>query len=112
MNPEIKAKVNEILKANGKRELSLDDMDKVNGGASWDTINVYGAEMTEAEFNNMMLTMTEQFGFSVAMEVFQDVTGLGKGAAVGSGISAKTDKGAMNVVLHDFWYMRKVSAGQ
>ena len=31
MNPEIKAKVNEILKANGKRELSLDEMDEMTG---------------------------------------------------------------------------------
>ena len=32
MKPEIKAKVDEILKAHGMRELSMDDMDKVSGG--------------------------------------------------------------------------------
>ena len=34
MNPEIKAKVEEILKANGKRELSMDEMEQVVGGTS------------------------------------------------------------------------------
>ncbi len=32
MNKEIMAKVNEILKANGTRELSMDEMDQVSGG--------------------------------------------------------------------------------
>ena len=111
MDPEIKAKVDEFLKARGMQELSLDDMDKVSGGVSWNTINVCGAEMTQADFNDMMQTLTEQIGFSAAIEFFEDVTGLVRGAAVGSGISAKTDKGAMDEVLHGFWYMRKVSAG-
>ena len=33
MDKEMMAKVNEILKANGRRELSLDELDKVVGGA-------------------------------------------------------------------------------
>lgn len=43
MNPEIKAKVNEILKARGIREVSMDEMDKVAGG--------WGSENNPHEIN-------------------------------------------------------------
>ncbi len=34
MDKELMAKINEALKANGRRELSMDDLDKVVGGES------------------------------------------------------------------------------
>ena len=33
MDKEMKAKIDEVLKTNGKRELSLDEMDRVSGGS-------------------------------------------------------------------------------
>ena len=36
MDKEMKAKIDEILKANSRRELSMDEMDKVSGGACYD----------------------------------------------------------------------------
>ena len=35
MDKEMLAKINEVLKANGKRELSLDELDQVVGGAGF-----------------------------------------------------------------------------
>ena len=35
MDKEMMDKANEILKASGKRELCLDEMDKVSGGANF-----------------------------------------------------------------------------
>ncbi len=49
MDKEMMDKVNEYLKANGKRELSMDELEKVAGGQ--DTVTVFGAEMDEAFFN-------------------------------------------------------------
>ena len=39
MDKEMKAKIDEILKANSRRELSMDEMDKVSGGACYDRIS-------------------------------------------------------------------------
>ena len=42
MDKETKAKVDEFLKAHGGRELSLDEMDKVVGGADAHGVMLYG----------------------------------------------------------------------
>ena len=107
MNPEIKAKVNEILKAHGKRELSMDEMDKVSGG--WGSENnpheiyIEGAKVDEATFNNLIMHVMDSFGYDVALQVAQDLTNY---PFVGEGMhtSRKSGKGNMEQVLKDFWY--------
>ena len=41
MDKEMMEKVNEVLKAHGKRELSLDEMDRVTGGQTCKRDGVY-----------------------------------------------------------------------
>ena len=107
MNPEIKAKVNEILKARGTRELNMDEMDKVAGGWGSENnpheINIEGAKVDEATFNNLIMHVMDSFGYDVALQVAQDLTNY---PFVGEGMhtSRKSDKGNMEQVLKDFWY--------
>ena len=68
MDKEMMGKVNELLKANGKRELSLDEMDKVSGGVD----GIYGVDghyYTEPEILAIGRTTAENLGYNVAAEV-------------------------------------------
>ena len=107
MNPEIKAKVNEILKARGIREVSMDEMDKVSGGWGSENnpheININGAQVDEATFNNMVLDVMNSFGYDVALEVAQSLTNY-PFVAEGRHTSRKSAQGNMEQVLKDFWY--------
>ena len=107
MNPEIKAKVNEILKTRGIREVSMDEMDKVSGGWGSENnpleININGAQVDEATFNNMVLEVMNSFGYDVALEVAQDLTNY-PFVREGMHTSRKSAKGNMEQVLKDFWY--------
>lgn len=102
MKPEIKAKVDEILKAHGMRELSLDDMDKVSGG--WGSENypheIYlGGELyDEATFNSVILEVADSYGDDTALLFAQDLTGYPFVKA------NKTVSGDLRQTLKDFWY--------
>ena len=50
MDQEIMAKVNEVLKAHGRRELSMDELDEVVGGKGDGVMN--GVKYSEQEFND------------------------------------------------------------
>ena len=104
---ELMAKVNEALKANGKRELSLDEMDKVSGGWGSENnpheINIEGAKVDEATFNNLIMHVMDSFGYDVALEVAQDLTNY-PFVEEGRHTSRKSNKGNMEQVLKDFWY--------
>jgi len=72
MDKEMKAKIDEILKTNGMRELSMDEMDRVSGGSFPADYRVNG--YTAAEAGGMLQTVYDQFGLDVAeafaIEVF------------------------------------------
>jgi hypothetical protein len=98
MDKDMMDKVNEAMKANGMRELSLDEMDKVAGGLHTD-------DMTAAdkmEFNNTFMAITQAFGFDVAHQMFMEATGYQTYYKQGHGHSV-TDEEKMKLVLDEFW---------
>ena len=107
MKPEIKAKVDEFLKTHGRRELSMDEMDRVSGGIGSQNnpheIYIEGVKVDEAAFNNMIIDVMDSFGYDVALQVAQDLTNY---PFVGEGMktSRKSNKVNMEQVLRDFWY--------
>ena len=72
MDKEMKAKIDEVLKTNGKRELSLDEMDRVSGGSFPADYRING--YTAAEAGGMLQAVYDNFGLDVAeafaIEVF------------------------------------------
>ena len=73
MDKDAMAKVNEVLKANGKRELSMDEMDKVVGGTD---VLVNGTVKSEGEVYDLAMAMVDSFGYDVAADAFCTMTGL------------------------------------
>lgn len=104
MDKEMKAKVDEFLKTNGTRELSLDEMNKISGGADAHGVTIGGQYFSEGEINDMFIGMTKAFGFDVAFAAFCDFTGfsVGENPLVGS----YSDCEAMGVVLAQYWKVR------
>ena len=72
MDKEIKAKVDELMKDLGTRELSLDEMDRVSGGSFPADYRING--YTAAEAGGMLQAVYDNFGLDVAeayaIEVF------------------------------------------
>ena len=72
MDKEMKAKIDEVLKTNGMRELSMDEMDRVSGGSFPADYRING--YTAAEAGGMLQTVYDYFGLDVAeayaIEVF------------------------------------------
>lgn len=64
MDKEMKAKIDEVLKTNGKRELSLDEMDRVSGGSIPADYRING--YTVAEAGGILQSVYDQFGLDVA----------------------------------------------
>ena len=67
MDKEMKAKIDEILKANGKRELSLDEMDQVSGGGNFPS-DYRLAGYTAAEAGGMLQLIYETLGIDAAAD--------------------------------------------
>ncbi len=69
MDKEMKAKIDEILKANSRRELSMDEMDKVSGGACYDVKDF----KTEEDINYYVYTfiagVEQNFGKDIAIDI-------------------------------------------
>ena len=103
MNKEMMDKVNEILKKNGKRELSLDELDKVSGGI-W-----FPEPEEEASFQQMFLDITATLGFDVAHELFMETTGYVTYAHRAFGDATDAEK--MNIVLQGYWNLRDQEKG-
>ena len=85
MDKDMMAKINEALKANGKRELSLDDLDKVVGG--------YYVPQTDEERKQLIelfYELTDSFGFDIAHGVFMETTGY---TTYRAGVNGSTDRG-------------------
>ena len=72
MDKEMKAKIDEVLKTNGMRELSMDEMDRVSGGSFPADYRING--YTVAEAGGMLQAVYDNFGLDVAeayaIEVF------------------------------------------
>ncbi len=74
-------KINEILKAHGRRELSMDEMDKVSGGAfTYDKSTGMcsidgGPEMTFADFCNLYNNMAATYGADLAVDALRSAAG-------------------------------------
>lgn len=72
MDKEMQAKIDEILKANSRRELSLDEMDRVSGGSIPADYRING--YTAAEAGGMLQAVYDSLGLDVAeafaIEVF------------------------------------------
>ena len=101
MDNELLKKVNDTLKANGMRELSMDEMDKVNGG--------YFVPNTDEEKKQLIdyaYALTDSFGFDIALDMFMKTTGY---ETYRDGVSGGTDRDKMGVVLNG--YMTMLDAG-
>lgn len=82
MDKDMKAKVDEIMKDLGTRELSLDEMDKVVGGSYSikpdGKISINGqTPMTRDEFNNLMYAMADTYGIDMAIDFMKNQMGYG-----------------------------------
>ena len=77
MDKEMKAKIDEILKANSRRELSLDEMDRVSGGSFPADYRING--YTAAEAGGMLQAVYDNFGLDVAEAFAIEVFGVKSG---------------------------------
>ena len=84
---------------NGMRELSLDEMDKVSGGADSNDVVIDGKYYTEREIYDTFHSMTVYYGFDIAFDVFCAWTGFSKNEKPKSG----SDLDMMDKVLCAFW---------
>ena len=105
MEKEMMAKVNEVLKAHGKRELNMNEMEQVTGGNSANSVTVFGQEMSRDEFDNMMLDTAEQLGYKTAAEMFEMITNFpAYGTYSGERVYASTDRAKMADCLDEYWH--------
>lgn len=107
MDKEMKAKVDEFLKANGMRELCMDKMDKVSGGGygirSDGTISVNGGpRVTREVFNNMIFAMTDAFGYDSTIEYIKNYLGY-TCPEMDKASGGNSDRDAMGIVMDRFW---------
>ena len=103
MDKEMKAKIDEILKTNGKRELSLDDLDKVVGG-----YYVPNTDEEKKQLIDLAYALTDSFGFDVALEMFMKTTGYD---TYRDGVSGGTDRDKMGYVLNGYFTMLDAGGG-
>ena len=91
MDKEIMDKVNEMMKAHGKRELSLDEMDKVSGGVD--------PEFEEKAYN-LGMAMVGSFPYDVAASAYCEIFGLSQREAIDFGKGGGSDKDKMGALIH------------
>ena len=95
MDKEMMDKINEVMKAHGKRELNMDELEKVVGGSE-----NYTAE-EERETNELYLYLARTFGFDVAHAMFVAQTGYQ--TFLNNPVAGNTDEDKMSVVLSNYW---------
>ena len=91
MDKEMLDKINEVLKANGTRELSLDEMDKVSGGVD---------PAYEAEAYKLGMTLIEQFPYDIAASVYCEIVGISQREAITYNIGGNSDKENMKLLIN------------
>ena len=110
MDKEMQAKVEEFVKSYGKRGLSLDELDKVVGGAG-ECFNAQDIRTDEerAQLIDLAYAMTDSYGFDVALEAFMEITGYTtyRAGVTGGG----TDRDKMGVVLNGYFTMLDAGGG-
>lgn len=102
MNPEMKTKVDEILKGYGRRELNMDEAALVVGGAE-PTILVNGSPRPRSEFDNVVMQVALEIGFDVAMNFIDSVAGCNRFANCTSSSSPDQIRKDVNEILDLFW---------
>ena len=103
MDKEMQAKVEEFVKSYGRRELSMDEMDKVVGG-----IFIPQTDEEKKQLIDYAYALTDAFGFDVALDMFMKTTGYG---TYRFGVSGGTDRDKMGVVLNGYFTMREAHGG-
>ncbi len=110
MDKEMMDKINEVLKANGKRELSMDELDKVVGGSfTYDRnthmCNINGVPMTAEAFDDMMYTFVEKHNLSVAIASLREITGFDcfEMRDDCAGCSKSEQMGRFAIIMNHFW---------
>ena len=92
MDKEMMGKVNELLKANGKRELSLDEMDKVVGGVDPEF---------EAQAYKLGMTLVDAYPYEIAASVYCDMFGISQREAKNfATIGGASDKDKMSALIN------------
>ena len=98
MDKEMQAKVEEFVKSYGKRKLSMDELDKVNGG--WETLRaVNGQYYTGAEIGDLAYSMVDAFGWDIAGESICKMFGVSPNEARNIKRGDITDKDRMDILL-------------
>ena len=64
-------KVNEAMKANGMRELSLDEMDKVSGGIIYDIRQCQSLEDIDSFVYEVLASTEQSFGRDVVADILK-----------------------------------------
>ena len=80
MDKKMMDKINEVLKANGRRELSMEESEQVAGGSfSYNPTNdmccVNGKMMSGDEFNTLIFNVGQNFGYTAARDTLYGLTG-------------------------------------
>lgn len=102
MDNDIMEKINEVLKAHGKHELSLDDLEQVAGGKGDGVIN--GVQFSEAEFNDLWISMAKSCGYEVAVQMLMTMTGYQPPQEGPLHVwGGETDEEKMSAVLYTYW---------
>ena len=97
MDKDMKAKVDEIMKDLGTRELSMDEMDKVSGGTD---ILINGNLLSEAEAYNIAMALVDQFAYDVAAEMFCKMTKISTNEIKREYRSGASNKENMTYLFH------------
>ena len=71
MDKEMMAKVNEVLKANDRRELSMDELDKVSGGIIYDIRQCQSLEDINSFVYEFLASAEQSFGRDVVADILK-----------------------------------------
>ena len=112
MDKELMDKINEMLKAQGRQALNMDEAEQVVGGSTAvssgpipGTVIWNDKVLTKTEFNNTWMSITANFGFDIAKILFVEATGfVCTETNQQYNFSAKdTDNDKMGIILDRFW---------
>lgn len=98
--PERIAKVNEYIKTHNIKPLDANELEQVSGGEELG-VNVYGTWMSEKEFNELIMGITKEFGYTVGLQMFKDITNC-PDYSCGT-MPGDSDLEHMDVMLNTFW---------
>ena len=103
MDKDMMDKVNEAMKANDMRKLSLDELDKVSGGAG-SIRSVDGIWYDEAFVLDLGRNMTQQFGYQVAAQILCEKFGYSK-TEISTARRCADDMASIDVLVNTMFKM-------